>query len=127
MLKQLDLVPLDIDEGVALYTNAPLGELMYVANELRQNHKPGNYAGWMIDRNVNITNICFSQCTFCNFCRKKESDDAYVTTIDDYIRKIDELFALGGDQLLLQGGMNPELGLEFYTDLFRTLKNTFLF
>ncbi len=123
--KAADLVPLDIDEGVALYTNAPLGELMYVASELRKKHVPGNYAGWMIDRNVNITNICFSQCAFCNFCRTKDSDDAYVTTIDDYIRKTGELFALGGDQLLLQGGMNPKLGLEFYTDLFRTLKNHF--
>ncbi len=64
----------------------------------------------MIDRNVNLTNICFSQCTFCNFCRKKGSDDAYVTSIDDYIRKIDEMYSLGGDQLLLQGGMNPDLG-----------------
>ncbi len=123
--KALSLVPLNREEGMILYRNAPDGELMYVANELRQKHVPGSYAGWMIDRNVNITNICFSQCTFCNFCRKKDSGDAYVTGIDDYMQKTDELFRLGGDQLLLQGGMNPALGLAFYEDLFRTLKGLY--
>jgi cyclic dehypoxanthinyl futalosine synthase len=120
--KALDLLPLNLEEGMSLYRNAPHGELMYVANELRQKHVPGNYAGWMIDRNVNITNVCFSQCTFCNFCRKRDSEDAYVTTMEEYIAKTDELFRLGGDQLLLQGGMNPSLGLTFYMDLFSNLK-----
>ena len=108
-----------------LYDKAPLEELMFIANKLRQYHNPGNIAGWMIDRNVNITNICFSQCSFCNFCRKKGSADAYVTTTEEYITKINELFSLGGDQLLLQGGMNPSLGLDFYTDLFKELKNLY--
>ncbi len=98
---------------------------MFVANDLRQFHNSGNTVGWMIDRNVNLTNVCFSQCTFCNFCRKKNSEDAYVTSIDEYIRKIDELYSLGGDQLLLQGGMNPDLGLDFYTTLFRRLKGLY--
>jgi cyclic dehypoxanthinyl futalosine synthase len=79
----------------------------------------------MIDRNINITNVCFSQCTFCNFCRKKESEDAYITSKEEYRAKIEELFSLGGDQLLLQGGMDPRLGLDFYTDLFKSLKNEF--
>ena len=123
--KALDLLPLDTDEGMHLYTMAPLEELMLLAGRLRQVHNEGNAVGWMIDRNVNLTNICFSQCTFCNFCRKKNSEDAYVTTIDQYRDKIDEMYALGGDQLLLQGGMNPELGLDFYTGLFRTLKGMY--
>ncbi|MBI5010546.1 MAG: dehypoxanthine futalosine cyclase [Bacteroidia bacterium] len=123
--KALNLVPLTTREGMNLYSSAPLEELMFLAGRLRQKHVPGNMAGWMIDRNVNLTNICFSQCTFCNFCRKKGAEDAYVTTIEEYIRKINELFSLGGDQLLLQGGMNPELGLDFYTDLFRTLKKIY--
>ncbi len=123
--KTLDLVPLDADEGFELYTQAPLEDLMYIANYLRQIHNPGKLVGWMIDRNVNITNICFSQCSFCNFCRKKGSADAYVTSMDDYIKKIDELYTLGGDQLLLQGGMNPDLGLSYYTNLFRNLKNRY--
>jgi len=120
--KALQLVPLDIEEGIALYKEAPLEELMYIAKILRQRHNPGKIAGWMIDRNVNITNICFSQCSFCNFCRKKGSSDGYITTIDDYRTKIEELFRMGGDQLLLQGGMNPELRLDFYIDLFSSLK-----
>ncbi len=123
--KALNLVPLTEDEGVTLYETAPLDELMFVADRLRQIHNPGRGAGWMIDRNINLTNICFSQCTFCNFCRKKGSADAYVTTEGEYIKKINELFELGGDQILLQGGMNPDLGLDFYLNLFRRLKELF--
>lgn len=123
--KALRLFPLDVEEGFVLYTTAPLEELMFVANKLRQWHNPGKIVGWMIDRNVNITNICFSQCSFCNFCRKKGSPGAYTTTINDYKSKIDELYLLGGDQLLLQGGMNPELGIGFYIDLFKNLKKLY--
>jgi len=123
--KALGLIPLNMEEGVALYNQAPVEELMFVANKLRQLHNPGNDAGWMIDRNVNLTNICFSQCSFCNFCRKKGSPDAYITSTDDYISKIDELYSLGGDQILLQGGMNPDLGIGFYIDLFRNLKKLY--
>lgn len=123
--KALNLVPLDTEECEALYKQAPLEELMFVASKVRQIHVPGKNVGWMIDRNVNITNICFSQCTFCNFCRKKGSPDAYITTTEDYIKKIDELFSLGGDQLLLQGGMNPDLGLSFYADLFLKLRKLY--
>jgi len=123
--KALRLIPLTAEEGITLYTQAPVGELMFVASKLRQLHIHGNIVGWMIDRNVNITNICFSQCSFCNFCRKKGSPDAYVTSLNDYISKIEELHLLGGDQLLLQGGMNPDLGLGFYIDLFKNLKRLY--
>ena len=123
--KALSLQPLNLEEGIMLYNEAPIEELMYVADRLRQIHVPGKNVGWIIDRNVNITNICFSQCSFCNFCRKKGSPDAYVTTIEDYRKKIDELNSFGGDQILLQGGMNPDLGLTFYTDLFSKLKEIY--
>lgn len=123
--KALDLIPLDTEEGVFLYNKAPLEELIFVADRLRQIHCPGKNAGWMIDRNVNITNVCFSQCSFCNFCRKKGSPDAYITTREEYRIKIEEMKALGGDQLLLQGGMNPDLGLGFYINLFSELKEMY--
>jgi cyclic dehypoxanthinyl futalosine synthase len=123
--KALSLFPLDKEEGTALYTHAPLEDLMFIANKLRQVHKPGNIVGWMIDRNVNLTNICFSQCTFCNFCRRKGSEDGYVTSTEDYIKKVDELYSLGGDQLLLQGGMNPDLDISFYIYLFKSLKKLY--
>jgi len=123
--KALNLTPLSLAEGEFLYDNAPLEELMFVGNELRKKHVPGKSVGWMIDRNVNITNICFSQCQFCNFCRKKGDPDAYTTTIKEYIIKIDEMYSIGGDQLLLQGGMNPDLGLSFYIELFSKLKELY--
>ena len=114
---------LTVDEALNLWNEAPPEELMYVADLARKRLHPGNRAGWIIDRNVNITNICFSQCRFCNFCRTEKHEDVYVTTDEEYDRKIMELMALGGDQLLLQGGMNPALGLDFYTGLFRSLKS----
>ena len=123
--KALDMLPLNTEEGVFLYNDAPLEDLIFIADRLRQYHCPGKNTGWMIDRNVNITNVCFSQCSFCNFCRKKGSSDAYVTTIEEYKRKIEEMSILGGDQLLLQGGMNPDLDLGFYLNLFRELKEMY--
>lgn len=116
---------LSFEEGIFLYREALLSDLMATADYLRQIKVPGNYVGWQIDRNVNITNICFSQCKFCNFCRKPSDSDTYVTTMKEYEQKIEELFAQGGDQLLLQGGMHPDLGIEFYEDLFSQLKKRF--
>ena len=108
-----------------LYEHTPLAELMHLGYRLRQLHVPGNTVSWQIDRNVNITNICISQCSFCNFCRDQNSANSYITTDREYDKKIEELFALGGEQLLLQGGMHPELGLQFYTDLFTRLKKRY--
>jgi cyclic dehypoxanthinyl futalosine synthase len=121
-LESRDLTP---DEGLRLYNNAPTEDLIFIADRIRKQLHPENEVGWMVDRNVNITNICFSQCSFCNFCRKKDSEDAYITSLEEYREKIDELFSLGGDQLLLQGGMNPELGLGYYIDLFINLKKLY--
>jgi len=119
--KALEMQFLSQDEGVFLFNNAPLAELMFAANILRGRLHPGNHVTWLIDRNVNITNICVSACRFCNYYRGINHSEAYVTTIEQYRQKIDELFALGGDQLLLQGGLHPKLGLAFYTDLFKQL------
>ena len=123
--KALKLDFLTIEEGLLLYEQAPLEELMFVANRLRQMHKPGNIVTWQIDRNVNITNACISQCKFCNFYRKPNDKEVYITSIDEYKTKIDELFKLGGNQLLLQGGLHPKLGLQFYSDLFSELKSLY--
>jgi cyclic dehypoxanthinyl futalosine synthase len=116
---------LSVEEGVFLFEKALLEELMFVANEIRQQHVPGNQVTWMIDRNVNITNVCISRCKFCNFHRVLGHAEAYITTIEQYKEKIDKLFELGGDQLLLQGGLHPKLGLQFYKELFSTLKELY--
>ena len=123
--KALKTGGLSYEEGLAIYRDASLPDLMATADYIRQKKMPGNYIGWQIDRNVNITNICFSQCKFCNFCRKPKDEDTYITTIEEYKRKIDELFVKGGNQLLLQGGMHPKLGIEFYEDLFSKLKELY--
>jgi len=120
-----DLQFLSIDEGLYLYRHAPLAELMQLGSYLRQIHVPGRTASWQIDRNINYTNVCISHCRFCNFCHSRHSADAYITTDEEYDGKIRELFAIGGDQLLLQGGMHPDLGLSFYTDLFQRLKKRY--
>jgi cyclic dehypoxanthinyl futalosine synthase len=120
--KALLLEPITAEEALALYTEAPLSELMYVAHEIRKKLHPENAVTWIIDRNVNITNVCTSGCLFCNFHCAPQSEKSYITTFEEYDQKIETLFSLGGDQLLLQGGMHPQLGLEDYETLFRELK-----
>ena len=100
---------LSAEEGVFLFEHAPLTELMYVANELRKIQVPHGKVTWIIDRNVNTTNVCIANCKFCNFYRIPGHPDAYITDIETYKRKIDETFKYGGEQLLLQGGHHPDL------------------
>jgi len=99
--------------------------LILIANEIRKKLHPSNAVTWIIDRNVNITNICISQCSFCNFCTTKEKNDSYITDIEQYKQKVDELLELGGKQLLIQDGMHPDYGLDFYSKLFTDLKKAY--
>ena len=123
--KAIGLEPVTLEEGMLIYENVSTGELMMAANECRQKQVPGNKVGWIIDRNINITNVCISGCGFCNFHCKINEEVQYITTIDEYCQKINELYAVGGRQVLLQGGMHPKLGLDFYTNLFSELKNRY--
>lgn len=116
---------LSAEEGVFLFQHAPTSALMFTANELRKLKRPDNKVTWIIDRNVNTTNVCIANCKFCNFYRIPGHPESYVTTIEQYKKKIDETFRYGGDQLLLQGGHHPDLGLSFYTNLFRQLKSLY--
>ncbi len=116
---------LTVEEGVFLFENAALSELMFVANELRKIQVPHGKVTWQIDRNVNTTNVCIANCKFCNFYRIPGHADAYITDIATYKRKIEETIKFGGDQLLLQGGHHPELGLSFYVNLFKELKSLY--
>lgn len=123
--KALQFEFLSIEEGMQLFEEAPLTELMYVANELRKKQVPYNKVTWQIDRNVNTTNVCTANCKFCNFYRIPGHAEAYITDIETYKRKIEQTIRWGGDQLLLQGGHHPKLGLQFYVDLFRQLKTLY--
>lgn len=123
--RALGLEFLTVDEGLYLWEHATTAQLMYVGNALRQHHVPNNTVTWIIDRNSNTTNVCIANCKFCNFFRKPGHDEAYITTIEEYKKKIDETFGYGGNQLLLQGGHHPDLGLDYYCKLFRELKSLY--
>ncbi len=116
---------LSAEEGLFLFKEAPTTELMFVANELRKKQVPHNKVTWIIDRNVNTTNVCIANCKFCNFFRRPGHEESYITDIETYKIKIEETIRYGGDQLLLQGGHHPDLGLQFYVDLFRELKKLY--
>lgn len=115
---------IDAAQALRLWHDAPLPELMYAADRLRRAAVPDSgVVTWQIDRNVNITNVCVSGCRFCNFYYGSgHSGDKFTTTIEEYDAKIVETIRLGGDQLLLQGGMHPSLDIVFYEQLFAGLK-----
>ncbi len=116
---------LSVEEGVFLYQHAPLTDLMYVADELRKKQVPHGRVTWQIDRNVNTTNVCIANCKFCNFYRIPGHPEAYITDMAVYRKKIEETLKYGGDQLLLQGGHHPDLGLDFYVKVFSQIKAEF--
>ena len=116
---------LEKEEALAIYRDMPTGELCRRAQEARYAHVPQRRVSYQIDRNVNYTNVCLSGCKFCNFhCRPDEPDKAWTLDFAAYLPKIAELKALGGDQLLLQGGLHPRYGIEFYETLLRRLKES---
>ena len=123
--RALEFEFLTAEEGQFLFNNVPTAELMYVANELRKIQKPDGKVTWQIDRNVNTTNACIANCKFCNFFRPPGHEEVYVTKIEDYKTKIEDTLRYGGDQLLLQGGHHPDLGLNYYTNLFSELKTLY--
>ena len=123
--KALNFEFLSVDEGLELFEKAPLNDLSFIANELRKKQVPDGKVTWIIDRNMNTTNVCIANCKFCNFYRIPGHAEAYITDIETYRKKIDETFRYGGEQLLLQGGHHPGLGLSYYTNLFRKLKEMY--
>jgi cyclic dehypoxanthinyl futalosine synthase len=113
------------DEALALYARAPTALLGRLADGVRARKHPGGLVTYIIDRNVNYTNVCVAKCNFCAFYRPVGSSEGYVLGFDEVFRKIDETIAVGGVQLLLQGGHNPDLPLTWYEDLFRAIKQRY--
>ena len=124
--RAINLEFLTIEEGVYLFENAPTAELMFASNEIRNIKKNNSKkVTWIIDRNLNTTNVCIANCKFCNFYRIPGHKEAYITTIENYKSKIEETIKYGGEQLLLQGGHHPDLGLSYYVNLFKELKSLY--
>jgi cyclic dehypoxanthinyl futalosine synthase len=113
------------DEALELYRRVPTGRLGQLADAVRARRHPERIVTYIIDRNVNYTNVCVARCNFCAFYRPVGSSEGYVLGFDEIFRKIDETIAVGGVQLLLQGGHNPDLPLTWYEDLFRAIKQRY--
>ena len=112
-------------EALELYQGAPTGLLGRLADGVRARRHPERIVTYIIDRNVNYTNVCVARCNFCAFYRPVGASGGYVLGFDEIFRKIDETLAVGGVQLLLQGGHNPDLPLIWYEDLFRAIKQRY--
>ena len=115
----------DAAEALLLYREAPTALLGQLADEIRARKHPERIVTYIIDRNVNYTNVCVARCAFCAFYRPVGSPEGYVLGFDELFAKIDETIAVGGGQLLLQGGHNPDLPIEWYEDLFRSIKERY--
>jgi cyclic dehypoxanthinyl futalosine synthase len=116
---------LDKAEALELYLRAPTALLGELADGVRAHRHPDRIVTYIIDRNVNYTNVCVARCSFCAFYRPVGSSEGYVLGFEEIFRKIDETIGLGGGQLLLQGGHNPDLPLAWYEDLFRSVKQRY--
>jgi cyclic dehypoxanthinyl futalosine synthase len=112
-------------EALQLYRDAPTHLLGRLGDEIRARKHPQPVVTYIIDRNVNYTNVCVARCNFCAFYRDVGADGGYVLGFDEIFRKIDETIDVGGVQLLLQGGHNPDLPLTWYEDLFRAIKQRY--
>jgi cyclic dehypoxanthinyl futalosine synthase len=109
-------------EALELYREAPTHLLGRLADSIRRRRHPDGIVTYIIDRNVNYTNVCVARCNFCAFYRSVGSSEGYVLGFTEIFQKIDETIAVGGNQLLLQGGHNPDLPMAWYEDLFRAVK-----
>jgi cyclic dehypoxanthinyl futalosine synthase len=113
------------DDGRELIETGDLLELAALADGARERRHPQGVVTYVIDRNINYTNVCKARCSFCAFYRPLQSSEGYVLTLDELAAKIEETLALGGRQILLQGGLHPDLGIEYYEELFRWMKGRY--
>ena len=113
------------DEALMLYSEASLPELGILANLVRKRLHPHPVVTYVIDRNINYTNVCVSGCKFCAYFRAPGLDGGYILNEDEIRKKIEETLSLGGTQILLQGGLHPDLTIEYYERLFQFIKKNF--
>ncbi|HEV8255144.1 MAG TPA: cyclic dehypoxanthinyl futalosine synthase [Vicinamibacteria bacterium] len=113
------------EEGVRLLRDGDLLGLASLADAVRERLHPEGVVTYIIDRNINYTNVCNAQCAFCAFYRDMPSSEGYLLRKEQLAQKIEETLALGGNQILLQGGLHPDLGIEYYEELFRWIKSSY--
>ncbi len=111
--------------ALELLKNTDLLELGERADAVRKDLHPEGAVSFVVDRNINYTNVCINKCTFCAFYREADSPDAYILSREELFGKIDETIALGGTQILLQGGLHPDLGIEYYIDILQSIKKLY--
>ncbi len=116
---------IDKNTALKLLKSSDLLDLGERADNIRKNLHSEGIVTFIVDRNINYTNVCINKCKFCAFYRDAESPDAYLLDKDEIFKKIDETIALGGTQILLQGGIHPELGMDYYIDLLKSIKNRY--
>jgi cyclic dehypoxanthinyl futalosine synthase len=122
--RALNNEPIGLKEGVSLLESNGLNLMGTAADELRK-QRAGELVTFVVDRNINYTNICSSKCKFCAFYREPDAADAYVLTIDEILAKIDEAVRLGATQILLQGGLNPDIHIDYYEEMLHQVKKRF--
>lgn len=110
-------------DAVILYRDAPLHSIRSAANQRRHQMNGNEEVTYLIDRNINYTNICTINCQFCSFYRPPGHDETYTQTLDEISQRVKELEQIQGVRILMQGGVNPELGIDYYTDLLQSLRN----
>ncbi len=113
------------EEALWLLRESELLELGQLANFVRNKKHPDRVVTFVIDRNINYTNICVCKCKFCAFYREPGSKEGYVIDRDTLKKKIEETLELGGTSILIQGGLNPQLGIEYYEELLSFIKENF--
>ena len=122
---QLEVNPprLSVEEATLLYDEADQNDLLFAGLEMRRKRVPGNKVTYLVDRNVNYTNVCTINCQFCSFYRPPGHEETYTQTTDQISARLSELEAIGGSRVLMQGGVHPELPIEWYLDLLNELKS----
>ena len=110
------------EDAVVLYRDAPLHALRNAANQRRMDINGNKQVTYLIDRNINYTNVCTINCQFCSFYRPPGHEETYTQTLDEISQRVSELESIDGTRILMQGGVNPDLGIDYYTDLLKSLR-----
>ena len=115
-------IPLSEENALILYEKAPLHQLLQAAHEYRLKVNPNSEVTYLVDRNINYTNVCTINCQFCSFYRPPGHDETYTQEINEISDRVTELEQIGGSRILMQGGVNPSLGMNYYLNLLKQLR-----